>query len=253
MKRSFMILLAVLLILSLSPLALASEPKIVDQADLFSASEQQKLETMAQKLADTYGIDVVIVTVPSLDGKTAKAYADDYFDYNGYGKGPDDSGVLFLISMQERQWHVSTHAAGIDAVTDSDIDYITDQILSDLSAGNYYDAFAAYMELLESEFIEYQDSLTTDLFDVVFNLVIALVIGAVIAGIVLLIMRSKMNTAKQQSGASKYIIDSSYDLFRCQDIFLYSHTSKTRKADSNSGGTHRSSSGRSHGGRGGSF
>jgi DNA primase len=42
----------------------------------------------------------------------------------------------------------------------------------------------------------------------------------------------------------------SYDLFRCHDIYLYSHTSRTRKSESS---THSSSSGRSHGGRSGRF
>ena len=28
------------------------------------------------------------------DGKTAQAYADDYYDYNGYGYGENDDGIL---------------------------------------------------------------------------------------------------------------------------------------------------------------
>ena len=50
-------------------------------------------------------------------------------------------------------------------------------------------------------------------------------------------------------------MDNSYHLRTNQDLFLYSNISKRPKPKESSSGssTHRSSSGRSHGGRGGSF
>ena len=53
--------------------------------------------------------DVIVVTVASLDGKTAESYADDYFDFNGYGLGQDRDGILLLLSMEDRDWAISTH------------------------------------------------------------------------------------------------------------------------------------------------
>ena len=41
-------------------------------------------------------------------GKTAEAYADDYYDYNGYGYGENDDGLLLLVSMGEREWAITT-------------------------------------------------------------------------------------------------------------------------------------------------
>ena len=40
------------------------------------------------------------MTAGSLNGKTATKYADDYFDYNGYGLGNEKDGILLLISMK---------------------------------------------------------------------------------------------------------------------------------------------------------
>ena len=37
---------------------------------------------------------LAVVTVNSLEGKTAEAYADDYYDYNGYGYGENDDGLF---------------------------------------------------------------------------------------------------------------------------------------------------------------
>ena len=81
--------------------------------------------------------------------------------------------------------------------------------------------------------------------------------GAAIAAIVVLIMRSSMNTKRPQRSAGEYIDSSSYNLWRNQDIFLYSQVRKVRKqTQSSSGGgssVHRSSGGRSHGGGHGRF
>lgn len=46
---------------------------------------------------------MIIVTVDSLNGKTVEEYADDYYDDNGYGYGENNSGILFLVAMDDRE------------------------------------------------------------------------------------------------------------------------------------------------------
>ncbi len=255
MRKLLCAALVFILLLTALPSVLAANSRVIDEADLLTSEETRKLDDIAENLANTYGIDAVIVTVRDLGGKSLQAYADDFFDYNGCGMGDDDSGVLLLISMAERDWYVSTHAQGTEAVTYDDIGDLEEEMVPYLSDGDYYGGFAAYLQFLESEFDyyrTYESGITFKGFAV--RLVIALVIGAVIALIALLVMRSCMNTAKPQQGASHYMKKDTYELYRCHDIFLYSRTTKTAKAQSSgSGGTHRSSSGRSHGGRGGKF
>lgn len=254
MKRKLISIFIVLcLVLTLSVAAAALDPirRFTDLANLVPGSNdlEYKLSVISQK----YQMEVAILTVNSLDGKSPTAYADDYYDTHNYGWGSDHSGLLLLIAMNEREWAVSTCGDAIDAVTDYEIDSIFNEISGILSDGKYYEAFDAFILEIEAEYQDYIDEQTLDSTDIIINLVIALGIGAVIAGIALLIMRGKMNTARSQSGASSYMVNSSYDLYRMHDIYLYSHTTKTRKAESNSGSVHRSSSGRSHGGSSGRF
>ena len=246
------IYIALLLVLCITVSVSADQRQIIDQAGLLSSQEVEKLETMADSIVENTQMDVVIVTVDSLGGKTAQTYADDYFDYNGYGIGSDHSGVLFLIAMDERQWAVSTCGAAIQALTDREIDDMMYDLTDYLTDGNYYSAFTGFLDTVETEFSRYAEY--GEMGDFSFeNVIISLVIGAVVGGVALIIMRSNMNTAKQQYGAGSYMCDGSYDLFRCHDIYLYSRTSKVRKPQNNSSGSHRSSSGRSHGGRSGGF
>lgn len=290
MKRLITAFLLLTLLLTLIPTAIAAQPpKIVDSAGLLSQSEVADLESKAESLADTYEMDVVIVTVNSLGGKSAEAYADDYFDYNGYGIGEDCSGILLLLAMDTREWAMSTCGETIYAVTDYGIQSIFSQIATSLSRDLYYDAFAKYLTELDIYFqayqakdpidgiigdydgpgsyypgtsddvVHYDEPLTAG--DYVIRFLVALLIGAAAGGIGLLIMRGQMNTARAQSGAQNYMTPGSYQLYRHQDLFLYSRTSRMRKPDPNSGGggsrggssIHRSSSGRSHGGGHGRF
>lgn len=257
MKRKlFAIVFVFCLMLSLPLAAAALDPlaRVVDYADLLTDAQSGALEKRATDILYTYDMDVVILTVDSLGGKSPTAYADDFYDDSGYGIDGQHSGVLLLIAMDEREWAVSTCGNAIDAVTDWEIDEFFYDISGKLSDGEYYEAFDEFLTQIEWEYRAYIDESTLDSGDILFNFVIALAIGAVIAGIALLVMRSKMNTAKSQHGAESYIRNESYDLFRCQDIFLYSRTTRTQKSESSSGGsTHRSSSGRSHGGRSGRF
>ena len=53
-------------------------------------------------------MDLVVVTANTLGGKSPMEYADDYYDYNGY----TDDGALLLVSMEDRDWWISTKGSG---------------------------------------------------------------------------------------------------------------------------------------------
>lgn len=253
LKRIFALLLAFFLLLALIIPVFAASPKIVDNADLLIGSEVSDLEHRAQAIANQYGMDVVIVTVDSLNGRYIESYADDYYDNNGYGIGPDCSGVLLLIAMDTREWAISTCGSAINALPDHAIDALFDAMSGNLSSGNYYRAFENYLDELDHWFERFQEAQTVNVGDYLRVIFFSLLIGAAVGGIAILVMRSQMNTAKAQSGAGSYLKNGSYNLTRRLDIFLYSRVSKTRRAQSSGSSTHRGSGGRSHGGGHGRF
>lgn len=282
MKRTvFSLLLSAILLAALAlPVSATSDlPMVVDNAGLFSDSERSALEEKAQELRTEYEMDIVILTVDRLDGKTPQDYADDYYDDNGYGFGKEYSGLLFLLAMEERDWYISTCGDAIYAVTDYGIQKLGEAALPDLSAGAYYDAFDAYLNALPSYLSAYQAGTPVDGYadysgnyyhgdreNVVHykekrspNLLVSLVIGVITAGVTVGIMAASMNTKRQQRSASSYLKAGSYHLRTHQDLFLYSNVSKTRRQENNGGhsgggsSVHHSSSGRSHGGGGGKF
>lgn len=261
MKKISVLILCLVVLLSCTISAHASNnpAKIVDKADVLSTTQEEKLQLQAEKLVEQYDIDVVIVTVDSLGSKTATAYADDFFDYNGYGVGTKDSGVLFLLSMEYRDWAISTHGDAIRALTDYGIDTLFDSISEDLADNDFYSAFTSYLNELDVYFKAYEDGDPIDrkitFFDLIPGIFFGLLVGSITAAIIIWIMTRSMNTARAQNSAQSYVTPGSFDLQIQRDIFLYSRTSRVRRAQNRSGGssTHRSSSGRRHGGRSGKF
>ena len=257
MKRKMISLflgLVMLVTLVLPVSANEALPRIVDQAELLTPPEEASLEVSAGEFRDTYGLDIVVLTVDSLNGNTISAYADDYYDYQGYGMGPDASGLILVVAMAERELYISTCGEGIYRFSDKELDEMIDGTATKLSQGNYEEAFLLFIGFA-SMHADRDSGPAVRSSDAGVNWLLSLLIGIVVAGVAVLIMRACMNTRRKQHSAGDYLKSGSYHLRTRQDIFLYSNVSKVRRQQNNGGGssTHRSSSGRSHGGRGGRF
>ena len=242
-KHLISLLICLMFLVMVFPVSAASD-YVIDEAGLLTAAQQQELEARCAQFSSDYGMDLVLLTVNGLDGRSTMAFADDYFDAH-YGT----HGLLLLINMGQREWHISTAGNAIDLYTDMDLMSMEETLLPYLSSGRFYEGFSSFLSDAE---LYAADVTVSDLEAVLFMTVPA---GALIAGIVLLIMRSTMNTKTAQRSAANYETEGSYHLRTHQDLFLYSNVTKRPKPQNNTSGstTHRSSSGRMHGGRGGKF
>ena len=252
-KISITALCAFVLIVVLSLTALAAPSRLVDDADLLTEVEEEVILARLDAIADTYQTDVAVVTVASTDGQTPMAYADDYYDYNGYGLGENRDGMLLLISMEERDWWITTHGSCETMFSTDRLDAIVEAMFDDLSMGNYvaaFDTFAYECEYtINGEINGYPFSFFS-------KLTVSLVIGFVAALIATGVMRGKLKSVRAQSQAKEYVKAGSLKVTQANEFFLYRTVDRVKKAtesSSSSSGSHRSSSGRSHGGTGGKF
>lgn len=128
-------------------------PLLVDEASLLSASEEKVLLEKLEDISQKRKCDVAVVTVESLGNKSATAYADDFYDYNGYGYGVNDDGILLLISMEKRDWAITTYGFAKTAFTKSGQEYMVEQFRPYLSDGDYSKAFLCFADLCD-DFLE---------------------------------------------------------------------------------------------------
>lgn len=242
-----------------------SSPRLVDMAGLLDQAEQAEVLAHLDEISVRQQLDIVIVTADSLAGKTAMEYADDFYDYNGYGFGEKKDGVLLLVSMEERDWWISTTGYGITAFTDAGIEYLSEQFLPALSNGDYAKAFtdfASYCDdfITQAKLDQPYDrgNLPKEPFGFVFWLCISIFIGFLFAIMMTAVMKGKLKSVHTKAGASDYVKNGSMHITTSRDLFLYAHVTRTQKQtenDSSGGGssTHTSSSGTTHGGGGGKF
>lgn len=292
MKRILLITICLSFLFLCAPIVNAQPYKIVDEAGLLTESEKTFLNSCAEEITQTYNMDVVIVTVDSLGYKTSEAFADDYFDENGYGCGESSNGILLLLAMEDRDWAISTSGEAIYAVTDYGIENLFSEIAPYLADNNYNLAFLTYLEALTTYFDAYLEGQIIDgnIYDytgpgsfeigtqeeIVYapavpesfgsrllrSFSISLIFGAIVSGVNLLVLRRSMNTIQKASGAKDYVVPGSFRMKIQRDIFLYSHETRTRietssgSSSSHGGGgssVHHSASGHSHGGGHGKF
>lgn len=225
----------------------AGQNRVYDYAGLFTTAETQELEESAAEYREKTNLDLVIVTIDDAQGKTSREYADDFYDYNGFGVGSDHSGALLLIDMDNRMAYLSTTGKAIGILTDSRIQEITDEVASYVGDGEYAKGARVFLEKTD-EFVN--PNITGML---LIALVLAVLVGAgSVAGV----------WYKYTHGhkADQYELDknSSLNLSQREDIFMGRFVT-SRKIPRNTGGggggssTHTSSSGTTHGGGGSRF
>lgn len=124
----------------------SGNPAVVDQADLFTDNQEADLASLARRIGENYNQDLVIVTTADAEGKSARDYADDFFDYEGYGLGTDFSGMLFLIDMDNREIWLSTTGHAIDVMTDQRINTVLDRAVVPMRDEDYAGAARIFLE-----------------------------------------------------------------------------------------------------------
>lgn len=250
--------------------------KVVDSANLLTEEQEERLQTACVDFVEQYGLDIVVVTIDDNQGKSSTAYADDYYDYNGYGLGDDCSGLLLLIDMDARNLWISTTGEGIRVYTDTRIDRMLDDIYGYVAEEDYFSGAMAFILSAgkyaaqgvtsdqynyDTETGESDPYYQPDFWKTLLKRMGQAALGSLVLTLIVVIAVRGSKGKKETVNATTYLDSHNYHLYRKQDSFLRTSVSKTRINDSNSGGgggggrssTHSGSSGTSHGGGGRSF
>ena len=249
---------------------------VLDWADLLTDEEETVLNAHLAEISEKNSANIIVASVDSTEGADVQSFADDLYDaglsYFGLLDGTED-GALLLVAMNERKWAISTAGYGITVITEQALDHMEDTIVSGLSAGAYYEAFADFGSLCDVYWQAGPDGYgsisdiyggETERYSSSFGaqwIFISLIAGFLIALIPMGMLKSQLNSVHMQSGAASYQTQDSFRITGSKDLFLYRNvTKKPIPQDNPSGGTrsgggrvHTSSSGRSHGGRSGGF
>ena len=250
MMKRFLILLLILALcmgLAVSGSASAAAGIVMDDADLLSQAEEQALTRKLTEVGTAYEAQMIVATVASAGGKDPDDLVNEVYDSMGFGFGPLRDGVLLLVCMDPREYRILSNGYAGNAIDPGVIDTIGDDIVSDLSDGDYADAFAIFADKCGYYLNGYLNGFP---FRTGRNLVISLVVGLLLALIVTSVLKGQLKSVRKQHAAHVYVRSGSMQVTLSRDIYLYRHVSRTKRESGNSSGS-RSGGSRSVGG--GSF
>lgn len=269
--------------------AVSGQPRVFDQAGLFSETEIIQLEEKIAQCRKSTKMDVVIVSAYADGERSAEEYADDYYDYGGFGAGKKASGVLLLYYMDGPgqpggECYISTAGTMINMLTDERIESILDDVYGDLGNRDFAGATEHFLEDVKvyvKEGVESgQYTYDRDTGEIVryhsirlYEVAIAMVIAGILAGSVCLDIKKryamKQSSREVSNSLQAYRADCAFHFSVAGDKMVNKYVRSVpipRNTSSGSGGRghsgsssagrstiHTSSSGSSHGGGGRRF
>jgi len=160
MTKPSVILILLILLSALSVVAAVDYPQltgfVTDDADMIDPAYEAKITELAKNIEGVTTVEIVVVTVESLEGESRETYAVKLFEQAGIGKKDKDNGLLILVAKQERKYRFEVGYGLEGVITDSMKVNIGDRIITpNFKNGEYgkgiYEAMIIIEGLLEGD------------------------------------------------------------------------------------------------------
>lgn len=245
-RIAFSLLLALLLTLAFSAPAATARAEasdvpgaVYDEAGLLTAAQRSELEARAEDVAERYGCGVYIVILNDYRDYSSQAslfsFSQDYYRSRGLGAGTTGSGVLLLMSMQNRDYSLVTSGAlAHEAFTDYAQGVLAAAFLDDFRRNDWGGGFTDYVDCCEELLaraaagnpldVEERESagLPTGLKVGIIVCVPLLIAFAVCEG-----LRRQMKPVRRSTRADEYIVPGGVELSVKRDVFLNRSVTRT--------------------------
>ena len=282
MKRFLTLFLSVLLIGCLSLSVFAEDgltiqivgtendaAYVIDNANILSDSEEAELNRLAEEISLRQSCNVRILTENSIGTSTPDEYAESCYESRGFGYGEERSGILFLLSMEQRDWCLYRQGeTARQAISFDETEYLWSKCSANISGGNYFAGFRSYLSTADTMLSAYHGTLDEaaqkayqEGFEaflqsseepspsrtvrqrpgVVKTTVIALIVGFLLAFLFSGSLRSQLKSVRMKYNAASYRRPDSMHLDVNRDIYLYANTTSRVIAPQRAGGSEGSS------------
>jgi uncharacterized protein len=104
--------------------------RVVDGADMIDSPSKEHLSQMLRAHEELTTEQVVVVTVPDLQGSTIEDYGYQLGRYWGIGEQGKDNGALLIVAKAERKVRIEVGYGLEDRLTDAQSSVIINQIIT---------------------------------------------------------------------------------------------------------------------------
>lgn len=112
---------------------------VTDQGNLLSAADAKKLDNGLRSYADKTGTQVVVVTVPTLGGRSVADYARALGTAWGVGQRDKNNGLVVLIGAKEHKVTIQPGSGLASTITPAVVSRVINQKMTpSFKQGNYF-------------------------------------------------------------------------------------------------------------------
>ncbi|GAB3587741.1 TPM domain-containing protein [Hymenobacter daeguensis] len=119
-----------------------------DEAGLMQPADAKKLDNGLRRYADNTGTQVVVVTVPSLGGRTVADYGRALGNAWGVGQRDKNNGIVVLVSQRERQVTIQPGSGLESVITPAVTSRVINEMTPGFKQGNYFAGLRAGLNTL---------------------------------------------------------------------------------------------------------
>ena len=230
-------------------------PYVIDDARLLTIEQRQELNTYAEKITETYGVGIYIMSVEDFHNYGEEPQIFDvlwnYYHDNSLGYGADRQGMILMLSMAERDFATFFYGEDTEyAFNGFGQAQLENYFLDDFGSDDWYDGFMDF--LVASEDFMAKAAAGEPVRDNPWHLSLVFVLIALFVSFVITrLLWMKMSNVVAQKGAERYQTAEGLVLTKEVDHLL-NQTVRRRKIESSDSGSGRSGSSSAHSGGGGS-
>ena len=212
--------------------AKAATTYIYDEAGVLSQEQLSSLYSQMETYSKNNQCDIVAVLVNSLNGMSAEAAADTYFDQN-VGYGSTNNGIVLYISLGDGEYAFSTGGIAYDVFSDYECNEIANQVIPYLQSGDYYEAIRTFASGADYYLQHFSDSAYAAApGEKKHNGIwapIAAFIGAIAGWIGTGGQKAALKSVREQHGARNYVRQNSFQVQDAREQYLYSQVTRVRR------------------------
>jgi uncharacterized membrane protein YgcG len=262
-KRLLLIFTLLFVCFSFLPVQASSEQTfiLVDDADLFSASQEATLQDLGQELVEKYDITIFILTSNETSSYDSSNYA--YGLVETFGQSYISSGYIgYAVDMADRSYYVGYDSTQKDFELDiEDSDAISQAAYDGLQEGNYYQSALNMLSQSEKQLdiatskFKWLAKIKNNPVYLIGLVVVPLFVSLIISALMSLFQLQKHKEKQEKHEANDYMKSPISRLANRRLIHVYETRApkpKPQESHGSSGGSF-SSGGAGHGGSGGHF
>ncbi len=134
-----------------------------DYANILSDETENYIIEKNKVLEETFGAQIVVVTVPSLEGNSLEEYSTEVFRKFGIGNKDKNNGLLLLLALEEREFRVEVGYGLEGILPDAKTGRIQDEYIIPYFQNNNWDVgirsgFDAFYKIISGEDVPLEEN-----------------------------------------------------------------------------------------------